>query len=279
MLVLLATSTAVADEADDLVAAGEALARRGEYSQAIERFKQADARRPRARNACLIALTYTRRELWAQAEVALASCHARARAGDSLPPWVGELDQTLAAKLAAVDVAPITIAVDPPAQPATISISSFSPDETFAPRVVHLAPGMYTVTATAPDGRQAMSTVVIVDRAPQTVSLRFFPPHRRSKLPWIVAGAGGLLAAGGLAYDLLAVQPVRARLEDAAARADGVAWAADSRIFDRRRALAIGLFAGAALAVGTGVVLRFTLDRREVMLGVGAGGLTVVGTL
>src|SRR5262245_38276918 len=85
VLVLLATSTAMADEVDDLVASGEAFAKSGEYSRAIERFKQADARRPRALHACLIALTYTRRELWAQAEVALASCHARAGGGDPLP--------------------------------------------------------------------------------------------------------------------------------------------------------------------------------------------------
>ena len=268
----------MADDADDLVASGEALAKRGEYSRAIEAFKQADARRPRALHACLIALSYTRRELWAQAEVALASCHARAGGGDPLPPWVDALDQTLATKLAAVDVAPISIRVEPPSLLATISISSFSPDETFAPRVVHLALGMHTVTATVSGRGRVASTVAVVDRAPQTVTLWFGPPPP-SKVPWFVAGAGGLLAAGGLAFDLFAVQPVRARLEDASADVDAAAWARNSRVFDRRRAVTIGLFAGAAVAVGVGVALRFTVYRREVAVAPVPNGFALVGAL
>lgn len=277
----MSISTAMADDVDDLVASGEALAKRGEYSRAIEAFKRADARRPRALHACLIALSYTRRELWAQAEVALAACHARAGAGagDPLPPWVDSLDRTLAAKLEAVDVAAIEIRVAPPAGSAMISISSFSPDETFAPRVVHLAPGTYTVSAAAPGGGRATRTIVVADRAPQTVTLRLVPEARPSRVPWLVIGAGGLLAAGGLAWDLLAVQPVRGRLEDAAAAGNGPAWARDSRTFDRRRALAIGLFAGAALAAGAGVALRFTVYRREAALTAGPGGVALVGAL
>lgn len=280
LLVLLASSTARADDADDLVTSGEALAKRGEYSRAIEAFKQADARRPRALHACLIALSYTRRELWAQAEVALASCHARAGGGDPLPPWVNELDQTLATKLAAVDVAPISIRVEPPSLSAmaSISISSFSPDETFAPRVVHLAPGMYTVTATVPGRGRVASTIAVVDRAPQTVML-WFGQRPPSKVPWILAGAGGLLVAGGLAYDLLAVQPVRSRLEDAGADVDAVAWARHSRTFDRRRAVAIGLFAGGAVAVGVGVALRFTVYRREVAVVPVPYGIALAGAM
>jgi hypothetical protein len=281
VLALLASSSsaAMADEADDLVTSGEALAKRGEYSRAIDLFKQADARRPRALHRCLIALSYTRRELWAQAEVALTSCHARAGAGDPLPPWVDELDRTLAGKLGAVDVAPISIRMEPPAPGTTISISSFSPDETFAPRVIHLAPGTYAVTATVPGRGRVTSTVVVVDRAPQTVTLRFVPRDPPSKLPWLVAGAGGLLAAGGLAYDLLAVQPVRSRLADAAADANEPAWEESSRSFDRRRALAIGLFAGAAVAVGVGVALRFTVYRRETAIAIGANGIALVGAM
>jgi tetratricopeptide (TPR) repeat protein len=279
VLALLASSTAMADDVEDLVASGEALAKRGEYSRAIEAFKQADARRPRALHACLIALSYTRRELWAQAEIALASCHARAGAGDPLPPWVDALDQTLAAKLEAVEVAPISIRVEPPSPSATIAISSFSPDETFAPRVIHLAPGTYTVTASVPGRGRVASTVVVADRAPQAVTLRFAPRERPSRVPWLVAGAGGLLAAGGLAYDLLAVQPARSRLADAAEDGDGAAWVAHGRVFDRRRAVAIGLFAGAAIAVGVGATLRFTVYRREVAVAAGANGVALVGAM
>ena len=277
-LLVLATSAARADDADELVASGEALAKRGEYSRAIDAFKQADARRPRALHACLIALSYTRRELWAQAEVALASCHARAGGGDPLPPWVDELDRTLATKLAAVDVAPISIRVEPPSVSAMISISSFSPDETFAPRVVHLAPGMHTVTAMVPGRGRVASTVAVVDRAPQTVTL-WFGPRPPSKVPWLVAGVGGLLAAGGLAYDLLAVQPARSKVAAAAADLDEAAWVRTSRVFDRRRALAIGLFAGAAVAVGVGVALRFTVYRREVAVAPIPNGVALVGAM
>jgi hypothetical protein len=282
-LALLATLTAVvpawADEVDELVASGEALAKRGEYSRAIEAFKQADARRPRALHACLIALSYTRRELWAQAEISLSSCHARASDGDPLPPWVGELDHTLAAKLAAVDVAPISIRVEPPSPFATISISSFSPDETFGPRVVHLAPGTYTVTAAVPGRGRAASTVVVADRTPQTVTLRFGAREQPSKVPWLVIGAGGLLAVSGLAYDLAAVQPVRSKVAEAARELDEAAWAEHGRVFERRRALALGMFAGAAIVVGVGVALRFTVYRRDAAVVAGPSGVALVGAM
>lgn len=284
VLVLLVSSTAItstarADEADDFVAAGEALAKRGEYSLAIEAFKQADATRPRAVHACLIALSYTRRELWAQAEIALASCHARAERGDPLPPWVDALDRRLAEKLDAVNVAPVAIRVEPPSPAAMLSISSFLPDELFSPRVVHLAPGTYTVAARVPGRGRVTSTVVVVDRTPQTVTLQFGPRRVPSKVPSLVIGAGGLIAAGGLASDLFGVQPVRSRIKDAAAARDGAAWAEHSEVFDRRRALTLGMFAGAALAVGVGVALRFTVYRRGVAVAVDPTGVALVGAL
>jgi len=278
-LALLSSSTAMADEVDDLVAAGEESARHGEYSLAIERFKQADARRPRALHACLIALSYMRRELWAQAEIAQSTCHTRASASDPLPPWVQQLDGMLEAKLGAVDVAPIAIRVDPPSQSATISISSFNPNEIFPPRVIHLAPGTYVVTAHVPGRGQVSSTVVVVDRTPQTVTLRFVPSASPSRVPWLVVGAGGLLAAGGLAIDLLAVQRARARLERDAATLNGTAWRTDSRSFDRWRAGAIGMFAGAAVMAVAGVALRFTVYRREVTLVAAANGVALVGAM
>jgi hypothetical protein len=278
VLALLATSgsVAIADDVDDLVAAGEALAKTGEYSRAIGVFKQADAKRPRALHACLIALSYTRRELWAQAEVALATCHERATGGDPLPAWVDALDQTLAAKLDAVDVAPITFRVEPPSSSAQISI--FSPDETFSPRVVHLAPGTYTVTAIVPGRRRVTETIVVADRAPQTVTL-VVPPAPSSKVPWLFIGAGGLMGLGGLAVDLFAVQPAREKMREAIATMNGPQWAEQERIFVRRRALTIGLFAGAAVAAGVGVALRFTVYRRNVMVAPGPGGVALVGVL
>lgn len=279
VLVLLVTSTAMADEVDDLVATGVAFAKRGEYVQAIDRFKQADAKRPRALHACLIALAYTRSELWAQAEIALASCHARAIADDPLPPWSEVLGRTLNTKL--VDLAPISVRVEPPSESATISISGFSRDERFAPRVIYLEPGTYTVTATVPGRGDATITVVIVDRAPQTVTLRFVPRESPSRLPWLLIGTGGLLAAGGLAYDVLAVQPARSRLQVAVAGMDRSRWVEldHSGAFDRRRALSIGLFTSAAIAAGVGVALRFTVSRHEATVALGANGVALVGAL
>lgn len=268
----------MADPVDELVAAGVKFAERGEYSEAIDRFKQADAIRPRALHACLIALAYTRRALWAQAEIALASCHERASAGESLPDWIAmdPLDQELSSKLDSVDVAPITVRVEPPAASATISISSFRHDETFAPRVLHLAPGTYAVTATVPGRGSVTQTIVVVDRAPQTVTLRFVQPEPPSPVPWVVLGAGGLMAAGGLAADLLLVQPVRSKLE---AAPDRSSWDAHSQSFDRRRALTLGLFAGAAITAAAGVALRFTVYRSEVTVSASANGVALAGTL
>jgi hypothetical protein len=278
LLALLATSSsALADDVDDLVAAGEALAKSGEYTRAIGVFKQADAKRPRALHACLIALSYTRRELWAQAEIALAACHARAGGADPLPTWVGELDQTFAEKLRAVEVAPITFRVEPPVPGTRLSI--FSPDETFEPRVLHLAPGTYTVTATAPGRDRVTTTIVIADRTPRTVTLQVSPTVTRSKVPWILVGAGGVLAASGLVYDLAAVQPVRKKMRSAAEAGDLPAWTEQESIFARRRALAIGLFAGGAIAAGAGVALRFTVYRREVVIAPGPGGVALVGAM
>jgi hypothetical protein len=253
---LLAPANARAGGAADLVFAGQALAKTGEYSRAIALFKQADALEPRAEHACLIALTYTRRELWSQAEIFLATCHARARENDPAPEWIGELDRTLATKLGNVEVAPIAISVEPGSAAAMISISSFPPDETFTPRVVHLAPGSYTVRATAPGYGVASQTILVVAHEAQQVVVRLVEP--RPSTPWYVVGAGGALVAAGLVYDLVAVQPVRDELRAAARNRDGQAWLDASARFDRRRDIAIALFAGGTIVVGIGLALRLT---------------------
>jgi hypothetical protein len=272
---LFASATAHAGGAAELVAQGQTLAKTGEFSRAIALFKQADALEPRAEHACLIALTYTRRELWSQAEIFLATCHARARENDPAPEWIGELDRTLATKLANVEVAPIAISVEPPSAASMISISSFPPDETFTPRVVHLAPGSYTIRATAPGFGMASRTVLVVAHEAQQVVLRLVV--LRPNTPWYVVGAGGTLAAAGLVYDLVAVQPVRDDLATAARKHDGQAWIDASARFDRKRDLAIGLMAGGALAVGIGIALRLTTYRVDVTAS--PAGVAISGAL
>jgi hypothetical protein len=275
---LVAATPARADVADDLVEAGQALAKRGEYSRAIDAFKRADATHPRALHACLIALSYTRRELWAQAEVALAACHARMGPGDPLPPWVMQLDDTLATKLGAVDVAPITIAVDAAVRAPMISLSSFPPDETFPPRLVHLTPGMYTVTVTTPDHEPVAVPIVVVAHHPQTIRVAL-AGRTSSRLPRLVAVSGAVVAAVGFGYDELAVQPLRSRLAAAAARGDGAAWLHDSASFDRRRDVAIGLIAGGAVAIGAAAMLSLTTGHRRLAISASGSGVAIAGSL
>src|SRR5438445_391861 len=111
---LLLAQPARADDVDDLVAQGEALAKQAEW--------------PRAKHACLIGLAYTRRELWAEAELFLSVCRQRAAGDDPAPDWLDEAQHTLADKLAAAGAAPVAISVEPPDAIALVSVSSFAPD-------------------------------------------------------------------------------------------------------------------------------------------------------
>src|SRR6185312_9671665 len=138
-----AARSARADDVDELVAKGEALAKQSEYPQAIAMFKQADAKRPRAAHACMIGLAYMRREAWPQAELYLALCEKRAVPGDQPPDWVDAAHQTLAAKLRAAQIPAITIEVTPPNTHARLTVSSFAPDEQFDVQTIHLAAGKH----------------------------------------------------------------------------------------------------------------------------------------
>src|SRR4051812_16006045 len=89
VVALVVGAAAVAAETPaELSARGEQLAKEGRFSEAITAFKAADAVEPRAKHACLIALAYTRRELWPQAEIFLDLCRTRATATDPVPDWV-----------------------------------------------------------------------------------------------------------------------------------------------------------------------------------------------
>ena len=281
--VTLAARVVEADGEGDpaaLVAEGEDLARRGEYSRAIARFKQAEAIEPHAGNACRIGLAYLRRELWPQAEIFLAQCRQRSSASDPAPDWLDAAEKELANKLAEVDVAAVDIRVAPAATAALISLSSFAPDERFAPRTIHLPPGTYALTVSAPGYRDAQATVTVADRSPQTVAVALeqeaaapvhssrpleprppavdAPPSSRST--WILVGAAGLAAAGG-AFHVLAFRE-RGELSDAQERNDPSHYDDHEARFDAFRAVTIGCYAGAAIAAGVGVWLRIG-DRRD----------------
>jgi len=245
----------------ELVARGEELARSGEFSRAIVAFKQADKLHASAANACRIGLAYTRRELWSQAELFFARCKDRATAADPPPPWLAAAETALTAKLAEIDAAPIDVRVDAPG--ALISISSFPPDEQFAPRAIHLSPGNYMIVARAPDREPAKVAVAVEARTAQIVTLVLPhpppppppPPTRDQKigrvLLWTAAGAAvvGVAAHGLAAYE-------HSQLDDARTANDPVAWDHHAGDFETARAIAIGGYTIAVAAAITGAILH-----------------------
>jgi hypothetical protein len=291
--VLAIVRTSYADDVTDLVAKGEALAKQGEFSSAIDAFKQADAKQPRAEHACLIGLVYTRRELWPQAELFLARCRARATDGDPVPTWLPKVEQQLAEKFVADGVAPVTIVVTPSTAKAQLTVSSFAPDETFEPRMIHLAAGHHTVDVTADGFVSASREVVVETSAPQTITIdlhttaeataaaaatasaadaraaaAFAQSHptepARSSVPMKVMIGGVALGVVGAAVDLFVVKPARDRLASAP---DTTIYESRTSSFDLRRDVTIGLYGGAAIAVVTGLVLRYTVyDRSAVQV-------------
>lgn len=190
-------------------ARGEQLAKDGRFTEAIDAFKAAERIEPRARHHCLIALAYIRRELWPQAEIFLEQCESKATEADPVPEWVPTAKQQLAERLSTVNVAPVSIKVEPTGVDVKLAVSSFAPDELFDPRTIHLPPGRHVIIATAKGYNDAQKTVEVVDRNPQDVTITMLPLSSgsgpdgpppittpsppASKTPWFVIGAGGAL--------------------------------------------------------------------------------------
>jgi hypothetical protein len=275
LLVLTCARLARADDVDDLVAKGEALAKQSEFTSAIETFKQADAIRPRAKHACLIGLVYARRELWPQAELFFARCRARATDEDPLPKWIDDAQHQLESKLTVAGAAAITIVVTPAEAHPQITVSDFAPDEVFEPQTIHLAPGRHTLDVTAEGFTAASHEVVVTTAEPQTVTIEMHkvgeppptvpvkppppppppaPPH--SLVPAAVVVGGLALGVAGGAFELFVFKPARDRLASAP---DAAIYESLQSSFALRRDITVGLYAGAAIAVATGIVLRYTV--------------------
>jgi hypothetical protein len=291
--VSFAPVAARADAVDDLVAKGEDHAKKSEYSLAIEAFKQADHERPRAKHACMIALAYTRRELWPQAEIFFDLCHQRATATDPLPTWIGAAEKQLADKLAQVTIAAVTVVVTPADAGAKVAVSSFAPDETFAPRVIHLAPGRHNVEVAAPGFVTQTREVVVVGRTPQTVAFELArpatvttptepihepvivvppttgggtpvikppaPAASASRVPTYVLYAGGALAVVGIGFHLdLGYE--HGKLASAKTMDE---YTSHSAQFDHAKTATIVCYGAAALTLAVGAILKYTVYKEH----------------
>jgi hypothetical protein len=196
-------SSARADSLADLQASGEELAKNGRYGEAIAKFKEADKIEKRPTFACLIALAYTRKENWPQAELYLSLCHERgAAAGATLPDWVPLADQQIKERLDAAGVVPVTIRVEPTGVDVKLTVSSFAPDEQFGPRTIYLPLGTHAIVAHSPghddvkrvieikDWAKPIEVVIDLDAKPLDAAPRIKRGGTLMKAGLIVAGAG-----------------------------------------------------------------------------------------
>lgn len=174
-LVALAPVSARADQRDEFQQKGEQQAKDGRFADAIESFKAADRIQPRASHACLIALAYTRRELWSQAQLWLSMCHDRASASDPLPDWVPLAEKQIKERLQTANVAEVRIEVKPVGVKAKFTVSSFAPDEVFEARTLTLPLGTHVIFARLDgvEGPPKQYTLELKDKTPQTVVVDF----------------------------------------------------------------------------------------------------------
>jgi hypothetical protein len=100
--VTLATrGTARADQADDLVVAGQRLATARKFDEAIAKFREADSVRPSALYDCLIGLAQLRAGRLDEAGLEFDVCRRRSSARDPVPAWLPTEERRLADQRAA----------------------------------------------------------------------------------------------------------------------------------------------------------------------------------
>jgi hypothetical protein len=289
---VIAPAIAIADDPAGLRSDGEVLARVGRFSEAIDKFKAADRIKPAAANACLIALAYTRRELWPQAEIFLEKCHQRANAGDPLPDWIHEADNQIAERVQSANVAPVEIVVSPGDAKVELTVSSFAPDESFAPRTIHLPPGHHVILAKAAGFADSSTAVDIADKSPQHIAIELHrpgeapppgpglgavPPPPTSRAPLYLIGAGVGLGAIGGALHLFWYKPVYDDLNNAQTRLQ----------YDKREPdfaapywTVIGLYAAGGAAVVAGAIWKYTTAREAPAIAfqpASGGGILSIG--
>jgi hypothetical protein len=262
-LVMFGARIAAAESAVELQAEGEAAAKAGNYAGAIDKFKAADRLESRASHACLIALAYTRRNLWPQAEIFRSMCHARATTTDPLPDWMGAADKAIDNAIAAADVAVVTIRVEPAeaAQTAQLTVSSFAPDESFAPRAIHLPPGVHQVFASARGYEPGSQLVEVKSKTAISIVItlhRSIPEVPPSRVPWIVMGAGLATAATGAVLEGTWYRNELIQYRNHVNDPGGVPKSINDA-WELRRDVVIGCYVAGGLAVATGLVLKYTV--------------------
>lgn len=221
ILAICAGSSALAGPpssgAVELQAAGEQLAKQGDFAGAIAKFKAADAVYENAAHACLIGLAYARLQRWGEADLWVSLCEERASSTEPPPTWLPSVRRDIARGLADAGVADVDIRLAPPVAGARIGVSIFAPDERFAPRTFHLPPGHHEIVVDAPGYLEARRTIEITDTTPRRLTIRLEPAPataappppappaptppatRPDPLPHRLVLAGAIVAGAGLA--------------------------------------------------------------------------------
>lgn len=282
-------AVAHADQRADLQAKGEQLAKDGRYADAIEQFKAAEKLEHRATHACLIALAYTRRELWSQADLWLSRCHQPAP-GETMPDWTRVANDQILARLTQANLADVTLVVEPAAATdVQLTLSGFAPDEQFEPHTIRVPLGTTVIFARAKGYADTQQVIQIQDRSPKRIVITLRPeraapvetpktvppppttppttpvaptqvvatsPHPSHGKPgtMLITAGSAAIALGAGAHVWMAYE--RGELVDANRVADRAAYDAHSTRFDVARIAAIGLYATGAALVITGIVKR-----------------------
>ena len=145
LVIVAGPATGRADESEDarksadrLVLEGKKLGDAGRVMEAIERFKAAEAKYPRAIHGCNIGLAYAQLKSYPQALLFLEQC--RSRATGPLPAWVEARYQRTLETLNQGGYTAVEIVSDPAG--ADVQVVGFAKDETFTtPRTVWLSTG------------------------------------------------------------------------------------------------------------------------------------------
>jgi len=165
----------VASRARYLAMAADALARSGDYEEAIIGFKEAYALDPRVEYRCNVGIAYYRAGDLPRAHLFLGLCLER---GADLPAaFTDQARRVLASvedRLRHGDFTPIEVLVTPLS--ATIRVSSFARDETFEGwRRIWLPFGGHALEASAPGFQRRVVVVAAVERESQTVNVVLEP--------------------------------------------------------------------------------------------------------